>query len=130
MQINSTNNYSINKNPNFCAIKATAEAKKYIKENFSKKAMEKLNKLIEQEKDNSLDINISVARYKVYKDYSLFKPACCCDYLEIIAGDKTFTDINLFTSSIAQIQKAVKYLPKFKQSQDLERKHNSIIEKL
>ncbi len=128
MQVQPINN---NNNTNFGAIKANAKAKEYIKENFSKRAIRKLNELIEQQKNNPHDINLSVEKFKPNSAADLlFYSACSCDYLQIKAGDKNFNDINPFKSTIRQIKKAVKYLSTYKKAQDYEFEKNKILEKL
>ena len=125
MQVDSTNN-----SPNFCAIKATSGVKKYVKENFSKRALKKFTQLIEEQQENPYNINISVKIYRPWRDgFSLLKPDCCCEYLEIIAGDKIFNDLNLFSSSIGTIKKAIKYLSKYAKIQEMEKKNYKILEK-
>lgn len=130
MQVQSINDNN-NNNTNFGAIKATAEAKEYIKENFSKRAIRKLDTLIEQQKNNLYDVNLSVEKFKPdsLADALLYS-ACNCDYLQIQAGDKIFDDINPFKSTIRQIKKAVKYLSTYKKASDFEFEKSRILEKL
>ena len=129
MQVQPINNN--HNNTNFGAIKATAEAKEYIKGNFSKRAIRKLDTLIEQQKNNLYDVNLSVEKFKPDSlADALFYSACNCDYLQIQAGDKIFDDINPFKSAIRQIKKAVKYLSTYKKASDFEFEKNRILEKL
>ena len=130
MQVQVVNEIN-NNSTNFGAIKANAKAKEYIKQNFSKRAIRKLNELIEQQKNNPYDINLSVEKFKPNSAADLlFYSACSCYYLQIKAGDKNFNDINPFKSTIRQIKKAVKYLSTYKKAQDYETEKNKILEKL
>lgn len=58
------------------------------------------------------------------------KPSCAVEYLKIQAGDKTFDNLSLFSTSIGQIKKAIKYLTKYEKTQALEQESAKIIDKL
>lgn len=59
-----------------------------------------------------------------------FKPTCKTEYLRIQAGDKIFTDLNLFSTPIGQIKKAIKYLTKYEKSQVLQKERTKVIDKM
>lgn len=118
MEINSTNN-----SPNFGAIMLTPKAVQYIEENFSNRAMKKFEQLMEQQKDNPLNVSIGCKRFKPSAD-SVFdyytRPCFDCDFLEITAGDKTFNNLRIYHSTIGQIKKAIKYLSEYEKAHEIE----------
>lgn len=135
MKITSNQDYNTKQKPSFSAITANSAAKKYIKENFSIRAIRKLDRLIEEQKKNFFNINLSTDTYVPWSDRKSMldfytKPSCSVEYLKIHAGDKTFNNLNLFSTSIGQIKKAIKYLTKYEKTQALEQESAKVIDKL
>ena len=131
MQVNSTNGYYTNNNINFGAIKATPAAKQYIQENFTNSMFRKLDKLIKQEANNPNNIKLDRKRYEpTLEDVFIGYPACSCDFLSVEAGDKTFNDAHLLSTSIGTIKKAIKYLSKYAKACEKRNINYEILEKM
>lgn len=103
------------------AVKISPEAKKYIKTNFNDRQLNKLDKIIENQKNNKYDILISTKNKDVltgWKDNGktwaqVFKKV---EYLVARVKEREFKK-GIFSSDISTIKKAEKYANKLQKGE-------------
>lgn len=113
-----TTNYS---QPSFkMAVKATQEAKEFLRKNLNGRQLNKFNKIIERQKSNPHDILIATATQAgAYGNTQ--------KYLHVIGSNKEFYSGDFFTP-LFTIRRAEKYVDKFKKMSfdDVFKKMNDI----
>lgn len=121
MQIigNSTNNLNFG-----MAVKISPEAKKYIKTNFNDRQLNKLDKIIENQKNNKYDILISTKNKDVstgwkYNGKAWIQVFKKVEYLVASVKEREFKK-GILTSDISTIKKAEKYSNKLQNGEKLD----------
>ena len=104
------------------AVKASPEAKDFMKKNFSKKQLTKLSEIIEEQKYNENDIFLSVESERVqcgmkYNGGALEKSFANKEYLAASVKYFKFKAKGWFKSPISVIKKAQNYANEFKYKQ-------------